>query len=94
MTTYEVRCVTIDYSSPYDDCRCIDVLGFPAESGGFARRTPDQVYDLIENQGITVLVDYKGTKKELVGATDGSRRYVRTESENTSSDILLKKPSC
>lgn len=94
MATYKVQCVTIDYGSPYDDCRCIEAVGFPAESGGFARLTPEQVYDLVEHEGETVVVEYKGTQRELEGATDGTRKYVRTEPEDTSEDTLLKKPSC
>ena len=43
MATHVVECVNIDQGSDYDYCRCIDTIGFPAEEGGVATRTPAQV---------------------------------------------------
>lgn len=94
MARYEVRCVTIDYESPYDDCRSIEEIGFPAEDGVTTTRTPAQVYEMIEEEDHTVIVGYRGSQRKVVGATDGATKYVRTEPEDTEEDTLLKQPSC
>lgn len=94
MARYKVKCVTIDQSSQYDDCRCIEQIGFPAEDGGTATRTPAQVYDLVENDGDTVFVEHNGATTDVIGATHGSTKYVRTEPNDTKDDNLLKQPSC
>jgi lipoprotein-anchoring transpeptidase ErfK/SrfK len=94
MARYEVKCVTIDYGSQFDDCRCIEEIGFPAKDGVTATRTPAQVYELVEEEGHTVIVGYRGSEVEVVGATHGSTKYVRTEPTDTDEDRLLKQPSC
>lgn len=94
MATYIVKCVNIDQGSQYDDCRCIESIGFPAESGGIATRTPSQVYDLVENDGHTVVVEYNGTETEVHGAKHGTTKYVKTEPNDTKADNLLKQDSC
>lgn len=94
MAKYQVSCVTIDENSEYDDCRCIEQIGFPAEEGGTATRTPAQVYDMIEEDGHTVVVEHGGTETTVIGATHGSTKYVRTEPNDTEDDNLLKQPSC
>jgi hypothetical protein len=94
MARYVVECVTIDYDAPHDDCRCIERVGFSAAEGGITTRTPAEVYDLIESAGHTVAVTYHGTERTVQGVTDGDRKYVRTESTDTSADPLLKQPSC
>ena len=94
MARYEVKCVTIDYGSAFDDCRCIEAIGFPAEEGVTATRTPAQVYRMVEEEGHTVVVGYRGSETEVVGATRGETRYVRTEPTDTDEDPLLKQPSC
>lgn len=94
MARYEVKYVDIDYGSQFDDCRCIERIGFPAQEGSRVTRTPSQVYDMVENEGHTVVVVYRGTQTEVVGATHGTTRYVRTEPNDTEEDDLLKQPSC
>lgn len=94
MAKYEVSCVTIDQGSQYNDCRCIDHIGFPAENGGTATRTPAQVYDMIEKNGDTVVINHLGTETKVVGATRGRTKYVRTEPTDTKNDNLLQQPSC
>jgi len=94
MARYEVKCVEIDYGSQFDDCRCIEQIGFPAEDGVTATRTPAQVYEMVEEEGNTVIVGYRGSQLEVVGAIDGATKYVRTEPDDTEEDILLKQPSC
>lgn len=94
MSRYKVECVTLDYDSQYDDCRCIEEIGFRTESGGITTRTPRQVYEMITQNGDTVLVEYRGDFTEVNGATNRTKKYVRTESTDTEDDILVKKPSC
>lgn len=94
MVRYQVICVSIDQGSQYDDCRCIEQIGFPAESGGTATRTPEQVYDMIENQGDSAFIEHGGSETDLEGATHGSTKYVRTEQNDTEEDNLLEQQSC
>jgi hypothetical protein len=94
MATYEVKCVNIDQSSDYDDCRCIKSIGFPTESGGIGTWTPEEVYEWVENDGHKVVVKHNGSRTEVHGATHGSTKYVRTEPNDTKEDNLLKQQSC
>lgn len=94
MATYEVECVNVNQSSKYDDCRCIESIGFPAKGGGITTRTPAQVYDWVENEGRRVVVEHRGSKTEVVGATHGTTKYVRTEPNDTKDDNLLKQSPC
>jgi hypothetical protein len=94
MVDYEVQCVSVDYDAPYDDCRSIEAIGFEAVGGGFVRKTPDEVYRLLEDEGHSVHVTYHDERSEVRPATDGDERYVRSEPEDTAEDVLLKQPSC
>lgn len=94
MAKYEVKCVDIDKGSQYDDCRCIERIGFPTKSGGTAVRTPEQVHDMIEEDGDTVVVKHRGTETEVIAATHGTTKYVRTAPTDTKDDNLLKQPGC
>jgi hypothetical protein len=94
MTRYKVECVTIDYDSPYDDCRRIERIGFEAAAGGITTRTPTQVYEMVEEDGDTVLVEYRGEVSAVRGATRDGQDYVRTEPTDTADDVLMKKPNC
>lgn len=93
MATYVVQCVNIDPSSSYDDCRCIDSIGFKS-SGEIKPYSPARVYDWVENDGHTVVVETSGMRTEVHGATHGNTKYVRTEPNDTKEDNLLKQPSC
>ena len=90
--TYTVVCVDIDESSNHDDCRCIENVGFRAENGGVAKRTPEQAYEMIDDPGDTAHIE--GTDTELEQATRGSTKYVRTQSNDTKNDNLLQQDSC
>jgi hypothetical protein len=94
MAKYVVKCVNIDHGSDYDDCRCIESIGFPGKSTDTVTRTPEQVYDLVENEGETIVVEHNGSNTEVHGATHGTTKYVRTEPNDTKEDNLLKQPSC
>lgn len=94
MAKYVVKCIVEDNASQYNDCRGIDQIGFPAEEGGIAYRTPPQVYDIVEKQGDTVVVQHEGSETEVHGATYNGTKYVKTEPNNTTDDNLLKQPSC
>lgn len=94
MGKYEVECITIDNGSQYDDCRCIQTIGFPSQSGGIASRTPAQVYDMVEKDGDTVVVSQNGKETEVHGALNGATKYVKTKPNDTKEDNLLKQDSC
>ena len=94
MATYEVACVNIDQSSNHDDCRCIESIGFPAKGGGITTRTPEQVYDWVENEGRRVVVEHNGATTKVRGATHGTTKYVRTAANDKKDDNLLKQSSC
>ena len=93
MARDEVKCVLSEYGSQFDDCHCIEQIGFPAEDGVTATRTPAQGTRW-SKRGHTVIVGYRGSQREVVGVTDGSTKYVRTEPDDTEEDDLLKQPSC
>lgn len=94
MARYRVACVTIDPGSQYDDCRCIESIGFPAPDGGIVTKTPAAVYEWVEHHGHTVIVEHNKRRTEVHGATHGNTNYVRTEPTNTNEDTLLEQPRC
>lgn len=94
MATYVVKCVTINQGSDYDDCRCIERIGFPGKETDTVTRTPAQVYDWVENDGHTVEVHHNGSATEVHGATHGTTKYVKTAPNDTKDDNLLKQDSC
>jgi hypothetical protein len=94
MADYEVKCVDLNYDSPYDDCRAIDAIGFEAVGGGFTRKSPAQVHRLITEVGDDVYVVYRDERSTVRPAADGETRYVRAADEDTAEDPLLKQPSC
>jgi hypothetical protein len=94
MGTHPIGCVTIDQSSDYDDCRCIEVIGIPTKQGGTNTYTPAEIYDRIEDEGDRFYVEEDGSKTYLEAVKRGSTKYVRTESNDTKDDNLLNQPSC
>lgn len=94
MARYEIICVDVDQNSEYDDCRCIERIGFPAESEGIATRTPAEVYDMIEEDGHTIFVEHEGSETEVIADTHGDTKYVRSSPNDTEDDNLLEQPSC
>lgn len=94
MAAYEVECVTIDYGSPFDDCRAIEVVGFEAVDGGITQKTPAEVHELISSEGHDAYVVYHGERSDLRPVENGGVRYVRCASADTDDDPLLKQPSC
>lgn len=93
MAIYIVECVNIDTGSKYDDCRCIESIGFSA-SGAVELFTPAEVYDIVEGLDETVVVEHNGERTEVIGATHGKTKYVRTEPNDKKDDNLLKQPTC
>lgn len=88
----EVRCVNTEHNP--QDCRDIETIGFDAENGGIATRTPAQVYDLVENEGYRVVVEHLGTRTDVNAVKRGATKYVRSEPNDTKQDNLLKQDSC
>lgn len=91
---YRVECVTIDESSDYDDCRCIESIGIPTESGGTNTYSPAQIHDRIEQDGDTFFVEENGEWTFLDAVEREGTKYVRTEPNDTEDDNLLQQPSC
>jgi hypothetical protein len=94
MSDYEVECVSVDYDSPYDDCRAIEAVGFESVEGGITRMDPAEVHRMIADSEDEVHVVYHGERTTVLPVTDGERRYVRAADEDTSEDPLMKQPSC
>lgn len=88
----QVTCVTTDSNSTHDDCRCIERIGYEVLSSTVFK-TPAQMYDKIDN-GTDFYILHNGTRTPLEKAKWGSTKYVRTESNDTERDNLLKQPSC
>ncbi|MGB9955786.1 DUF3892 domain-containing protein [Haloferax prahovense] len=87
-----VRCVDVD-DHP-QDCRDIEAIGFDADTGGIATRTPEEVYNLIENDGYEVVVEHEGAQTDVNAVKRGTTKYVRSEPNDTKDDNLLKQDSC
>jgi len=94
MASYEVACVSMDYDAEHDDCRCIQEIGFTTRSGSITTRTPAEVHEMIAEDGMVLVVTYKGDRFQLEAVERDGERYVRSADEDTSDDTLLKKPSC
>jgi hypothetical protein len=94
MARYKVACVSMDYDAEHDDCRSIEEIGFNSKGGAITTRTPAEVYDMIVEDGHTIVLTYKGDRWQLQPVERGGRRYVRAAETDTSDDTLLKKPSC
>lgn len=91
---YPVECVSIDDSSDYDDCRCIEQIGIPSQGGGTNHYTPARIHDRIEDEGDSFYVEEGGEKAFLKAVKRGTTKYVRTEANDTEDDNLLQQPSC
>lgn len=90
--SYTVVCVDVNQSSSYDDCRCIEYIGFKGKTTDVVRKTPAEAYEMIDDPGDTATIE--GTSTELEQATRGGTKYVRTQSNDTMSDNLLQQDSC
>lgn len=88
----EVTCVTTDRGSDYDDCRCIETIGYEV-LGSTTQKTPAEMHDKI-NSGTDFYVKENGSKAYLEAAERNGTKYVRTESNDTRRDNLLQQPSC
>lgn len=91
---YPVECVTIDDSSEYDDCRCIELIGIPSKSGGTNTYTPARIHDRIEDEGHSFFVEENGNRAYLDAVEREGTKYVRTEPNDTEDDNLLQQSTC
>ena len=94
MATYVVKCVNIDQSSDHGDCQCIRSISFPRKSTDTVTQTPAQIYDWVENDGHTMIIEHDNSETEVHRATRRTTKYVRTEPNNTKKDNLLEQTSC
>ncbi len=94
MGRYRVKCVSVDDSSNYNDCRCITEIGVPSKSGGTNTYTPARIYERIVTENDEFYVEHNRTETDLEPVNDPDSNYVRTESNDTQNDNLLQQPSC
>lgn len=85
-------CVDIDDGSEYDDCRCIETIGYQYTDTVW-ESTPEEVHEKIKD-GKTFYVKHEGEKTELEAAEREGTKYVRSEPNDTKDDNLLKQDSC
>lgn len=88
---YEVLCVEIDSSSDYDDCRCISKIGY--KNYAKRKKTPRVVHNKIKNDD-KFYIKEDGDKTYLEAKEREGTKYVRTESNDTKEDNLLKQQTC
>lgn len=89
----EVVCTTKDPDGP-NDCRCIEKLGVHLTTvDSTITQTPEEVHDKIKD-GKSYHVEHNGSKTELLAATRGSTKYVRTKPNDDPDDNLLQIKDC
>jgi hypothetical protein len=89
----QVTCITIDDGSSYDDCRCIEYIGYENNLGNTITKRKQEVHDDIKD-GKDYYILHNGTRTQLEAAGRGEDRYVRTEPNDTERDNLLNQPRC
>lgn len=87
-----VQCV--DVGPNPSDCTDIDHIGIPGRFKDVVKKTPSEMYDLIEHEGRDVEVEHNGIRTSLQAIKDGTTKYVRSKPNDTKDDNLLKQPSC
>lgn len=88
---YEVVCVEIDSSSEYEDCRSISRIGY--ENFARHKNSPRVVHNKIQD-GDQFYIKKNGKKTFLKAVEREGTKYVRTESNDTKEDNLLKQETC
>lgn len=90
--SWEVVCITRDEDSEYDDCRCIDELGYVVAAN---RRFIDaRTASLrIESGNKQFHVEVDGETAPLEAAGEYPLHYVRTRETDTPDDPLFSLPS-
>lgn len=88
MSSDQVTCII--RNNKYQDCRCIEKLGF-----GHAKlqKTREEVWRDVKN-GEKYFVQKDGSRSSLIAVEREGTKYVRTEPNDTRDDNLLKLPSC
>ena len=87
-----VQCVNKE-SNPRD-CRDIKSIGIPGKYKDVVTKKPEEMYDLIENEGRDVVVEHNGIRTDVNGVKRGTTKYVRSKPNDTKDDNLLKPPIC
>ncbi len=90
---FQIKCVDLDKSSYFRDCRRIKSIGILAQGGGTNKYTPAQIYDRIKG-GEKFFVSNNNQRVYLIEVKRGETKYVRTEPNDTENDNLLKQDSC
>lgn len=91
--SYQVKCIELEEKSEYSDCRKIKLIGISAKHNTINKYTPARMYERIKN-GKTFFVLFKEKKTYLEKAERDGTKYVRTESNDTNKDNLLKLDFC
>lgn len=94
MTSYRVKCITIDPDSSFDDCRAIAELGFEGMSKDVVTKSPETVHSIIDKPRTDVYIVVDGSKVVLKQVEHEDGKYVRTADEDTEDDPLLNLPAC
>ncbi len=89
---HEVTCITVDSGSRYDDCRCIQKIGYQT-SNGEARESPAEIHEYIKS-GDKFYIVQNGSRTYLEPVERDGTKYVRTKPNDTKKDNLLKQPGC
>jgi hypothetical protein len=91
MADRQVVCITT--TGLKIDCRCITHIG---RWGDIGRITRDEIIRRIESKSDTFWVKHPadGSRVDVRIAHRGATKYLRTESNDTERDNLLKLPEC
>jgi len=88
----EVQCVTKESDPDYSDCRSIESIGLPGRDVAVVTKTPPEVHKLLNDRDI--YVEHDGERTPLMQAERQGYKYVKTQSNDTKDDNLLKQDSC
>lgn len=89
----EVICVDTDPDGP-DDCRRITNIGYEYDVINSEGSNPPKEVHLDIKQGTDYYVEHDGTETDLIPVEQNGTKYVRTESNDTEDDNLLKQSNC
>lgn len=81
----------VNPDSEYDDCRQIEKFGV-TEAGFAVEKSPEKIHNNL-HQGTTYYIQIGSSKLYLEPVLKGDTKYVRTLSEDSSEDWLIRLPS-
>lgn len=90
---FKVVCVDKDSGSRYNDCRCIETIGYEVLDSVF-KRTPEQIHEKIEEDDREFYILENGERTYLEAKERLGTKYVRTKPNDTEEDNLLSQEGC